>query len=176
MNVKDVQVFSKMKLLLSLREKKNVILKKENIIYLFTILIIFLFDRYSKTQVINKLEKTYYFNDYLNLDLVWNTGIGFGLLSQSSILLYNLISIIIGLVIIFLIYYVFLKKIREKFIFSIIIGGAIGNFYDRMVFKAVPDFIDLHFKDFHWFTFNVADVFITLGIAMYIIVGVAEKK
>ena len=97
-------------------------------------------------------------------------------MSQSSNLFYNLISIIIGLVIVFLIYYVFFKKIREKFLFSIIIGGAIGNFYDRMVFKAVPDFIDLHYKDFHWFTFNIADVFITIGIAMYIIIGVVEKK
>ena len=108
-----------MKLLISLREKKNKILKKENIIYLFTILIVFLFDRYSKTQVINKLERTYYFNDYLNFDLVWNTGIGFVFLSQSSNLFYNLISIIIGLVIFFFFYYVFFKKIRENFYFQL---------------------------------------------------------
>tara|TARA_X000001036_G_C20046373_1_gene549029 strand:- start:218 stop:442 length:225 start_codon:yes stop_codon:yes gene_type:complete len=52
----------------------------------------------------------------------------------------------------------------EKIIFSIIIGGALGNFYDRIFLNAVPDFIDLHYKNFHWFTFNIADIFITLGI------------
>ena len=174
--MRDAQVLSKMKLFTSLRDEKTVIFKKENITYILTILIIFLFDRYSKIQVIDKLERTYYLNDYLNFDLVWNNGIGFGLLSQSSTSLYNLISAVIGVVIIFLIYNVFFKKIREKFIFSIIIGGAIGNFYDRMIFKAVPDFIDLHYEDFHWFTFNIADIFITLGIAMYIFLGKAEKK
>ena len=174
--MRDAQVLSKMKLFTSLRDEKTVIFKKENITYILTILIIFLFDRYSKIQVIDKLERTYYLNDYLNFDLVWNNGIGFGLLSQSSTSLYNLISAVIGVVIIFLIYNVFFKKIREKLIFSIIIGGAIGNFYDRMIFKAVPDFIYLHYEDFHWFTFNIADIFITLGIAMYIILGKAEKK
>lgn len=174
--MRDAQVLSKMKLFTSLRDEKTVIFKKENITYILTILIIFLFDRYSKILVLDKLERTYYLNDYLNFDLVWNNGIGFGFLSQSSTLLYNLISAVIGVVIVFLIYNVFFKKIREKFIFSIIIGGAIGNFYDRMIFKAVPDFIDLHYKDFHWFTFNIADIFITLGIAMYIFLGKAEKK
>ena len=81
---------------------------------------------------------------------------------------YNSISILIALVIFFLIYLSLKTDIFEKIIFSLIIGGAFGNFYDRLTFRAVPDFIDLHYGEFHWFTFNVADIFITLGIIAYI--------
>ena len=61
------------------------------------------------------------------------------------------------------------SKTSEKIIFSIIIGGAIGNLYDRLTYNAVPDFIDLHYNNFHWFTFNVADIFITIGILIFMI-------
>ena len=159
-----------MNLLANLKEIKNYFFKKENIYYLALIIIIFFLDRYSKFIVTNNLsERTHYLNEYLNLDLIWNIGIGFGFLSTGSSLFYNLITFTIGIVIIFLLY-VFARSERiDKFIYSIIIGGALGNFFDRLVFKAVPDFIDLHYNNFHWFTFNVADIFITIGISIFII-------
>jgi len=116
-------------------------------------------------------ESSFYINQFLNFDLTWNTGIGFGLLSFDSNIYYNSISILIALVILFLIYSSLKTDIHEKIIFSLIIGGAFGNLYDRLTFRAVPDFIDLHYGEFHWFTFNVADIFITLGIIAYIFKG-----
>ena len=92
-----------------------------------------------------------------------------GLLSTDSNLFYSLITFLISFVIIFLIYISFSANIVDKFIYSIIIGGALGNFYDRLIYKGVPDFIDLHYNNFHWFTFNVADIFITIGILIFII-------
>ena len=89
------------------------------------------------------------------------------LISDSS-LIYNSISSIIGLVIIFLVYFIIISSRTDKVIFSIIVGGAVGNFYDRLIYRAVPDFIDLHYQNFHWFTFNLADIFITIGIVAYI--------
>ncbi len=158
-----------MNFLINLKEIKKNFFKKENIIYLILILIIFFLDRYSKFIVINNFsENTYYVNKYINLDLIWNIGIGFGLLSTDSSLFYNLVSIFIGLVILFLAYVFFTSKNIEKFIYSVIIGGALGNFYDRLFYKAVPDFIDLHYINFHWFTFNVADIFITMGIIIFL--------
>ena len=121
-------------------------------------------------------ENIYFLNDYINLDLVWNTGIGFGLLSSNSNLIYNLTSLLIVIVIIFLIYFLIGSDKYEKIIYSIIIGGALGNFYDRMLFKAVPDFIDLHYKNFHWFTFNLADIFITCGIIAFLLKGFYIKN
>ena len=149
--------------------KKN-LLKKENIFFLLFVIIIFFLDRLSKLQIINNLnEAPYYVNDFINFDLIWNIGIGFGLLSTNSSLLYNLITTLIGIVIIFLIYIFAISNKIDKIIYSIIVGGALGNFYDRLIFKAVPDFIDLHFDNFHWFTFNVADIFITTGIFIFIV-------
>ena len=155
--------------------KKN-LLKKENIFFLLFVIIIFFLDRLSKLQIINNLnEVPYYVNDFINFDLIWNIGIGFGLLSTNSSLLYNLITTLIGIVIIFLIYIFAISNKIDKIIYSIIVGGALGNFYDRLIFKAVPDFIDLHFDNFHWFTFNVADIFITLGITIFIAKSFFEK-
>ena len=116
-------------------------------------------------------DNSFYINQFLNLDLTWNTGIGFGLLSFDNNIYYNSISILIALVIFFLIYLSLKTDIYEKIIFSLIIGGAFGYLYDRLTFRAVPDFIDLHYGQFHWFTFNVADIFITLGIIAYIFKG-----
>ena len=104
----------------------------------------------------------------MNIDLIWNTGIGFGILSTESVLIYNLITIFIGLVLLVLCWILLTSDRIEKLIFSLIIGGAIGNFYDRLTLKAVPDFIDIHYHDFHWFTFNIADIFITLGIISFV--------
>ena len=107
---------------------------------------------------------------------MWNTGIGFGLLSSNSNIIYNSISFIIALVIFFLIYLILKSKMVDKILFSIVLGGALGNFYDRLIFFAVPDFIDLHYQNFHWFTFNIADIFITVGILMIIIKDLFFKK
>ena len=166
-----------MNLLVNLKELKNYFLKKENIYYFVLIVIIFLLDRYSKFIIINSFsERTYYINKYLNLDLIWNIWIGFGFLSTDSSLFYNLVTVTVGIVIIFLLY-VFAQSERiDKFIYSIIIGGALGNFFDRLVFKAVPDFIDLNYNNFHWFTFNVADIFITIGILIFIIMSFFIKN
>ncbi len=132
--------------------------------------IIFFLDRYSKTQIINNFSgNSFYINDFLNFDLIWNTGIGFGLLSSDSNLFYNLISCLIGLVIIFIIIAGINSNKFDKIAFSIITGGALGNFYDRLVYQAVPDFVDFHYSNFHWFAFNVADIFITIGIIAFII-------
>ncbi len=157
-----------MNLLANLKEIKNYFLKKENIYYFVLIIVIFLLDRYSKFIVINNFsERTHYINKYINLDLIWNIGIGFGFLSTDSSMFYNLITSVIGIVILFLVYVFVTSENIDKFIYSIIIGGALGNFYDRLVFKAVPDFIDMHYNNFHWFSFNVADIFITIGIITF---------
>ena len=151
---------------------KKFFFKKENFYLLIFIFILFLIDRYSKSIVIEHFSSNSYFlNDFVNIALTWNTGIGFGLLSSTSGLEYNLVSTLIGLVIVILIYVLINSKLVEKIILSLIIGGALGNYYDRLVFKAVPDFIDLHYKSLHWFTFNIADVFITLGVLSYILNG-----
>ena len=155
--------------MIDLKEIKNKTVTKNNLYCFVVISIIFFLDRYTKLFILNNFtENTYYLNDYINLDLVWNTGIGFGLFSSNSDIIYNLTSLLIILVIICLIYFLILSEKYEKIIYSIIVGGALGNFYDRMFFKAVPDFIDLHYKNFHWFTFNLADIFITLGIIAFL--------
>ena len=162
--------------MINLKEIKTKIFKKENFYFLIIILFIFSLDRYSKIRIINDFSDTsFYLNDFLNFDLIWNTGIGFGIFSSNSQFIYNLFSFLIFLVIIFLISYLIRSDKIEKLIFSIILGGAIGNFYDRLVYKAVPDFIDIHFANFHWFTFNVADIFITLGVIIYLFKGFFVK-
>ena len=159
-----------MNLLANLKEIKNYFLKKENFFYLTIILIIFSLDRISKREIISNFNESVYFvNDYINFDLIWNIGIGFGFLSTDSFLLYSLVTLIIGFVILVLLYIFISSKKIDKVIYSIIIGGALGNYYDRLVYKAVPDFIDLHYNNFHWFTFNVADIFISIGILIFIV-------
>ncbi len=156
--------------MINLKLIKNFILKKEIIYCLILILIIYYFDRFTKDQIISYYsENQIFINNYLNFDLIWNTGIGFGFLSSSSTAIYNLITITIGIVISALIYVLLISDNLDKIIYSIIIGGALGNFHDRVIFQAVPDFIDLHYNNFHWFTFNVADIFITLGIIAFIL-------
>ena len=163
--------------MIDLKEIKNNVIKKENFYFLIIILFIFSADRYSKVEILKNLsEQPFYLNDYLNFDLTWNTGIGFGLMKFDSALVYNLITTLIALVIIILIYFALKGEKLDKLILSIIIGGAIGNFYDRIFYKAVPDFIDLHYQNFHWFTFNLADIFITIGIIAYIVKDINFKK
>ncbi len=163
--------------MIDLKEIKNKTFKKENFYFLLIISVIFFLDRYSKFEILrNFSDNSFYVNDFLNLYLIWNTGIGFGLLSFDTNLIYNLITTLIGLLIIILIMIGIKSESSEKIIFSIIVGGALGNFYDRIVFNAVPDFIDLHYGNFHWFTFNVADIFITIGVIAFLIKGFFLKK
>ena len=159
-----------MSFFINLIERIKNLLKKENIYFLTLALIIFFFDRASKSKIINDFnQSTYYINEYINFDLIWNIGIGFGLFSTDLTLFYTLVTILIGLVILLLLYIFAESDTLDKLIYSIIIGGAIGNFYDRLIYKAVPDFIDIHYNNFHWFTFNVADIFITIGILIFIL-------
>ena len=151
--------------------------KKENIFFLIFAFIIFSFDRITKFKILNTYsENTQYINDYVNIDLIWNIGIGFGFLSTESTLFYNFISTLIGIVILSLTYFLIISEKVDKLIYAMIIGGALGNFYDRLIFKAVPDFIDLHYDNFHWFTFNVADIFISIGILIFVLRSFFVKK
>ena len=163
--------------MIDLKEIKNKIITKNNLYCLGVISIIFFLDRYTKLFILNNFtENSYYLNNYINLNLVWNTGIGFGLLQVESSFVYNLISFLIGTVILILIFVSLYSKKFEKVIFALIAGGAFGNFYDRITYKAVPDFIDIHYGNFHWFTFNVADIFITFGIIIYLVKEALIKK
>ena len=160
-----------------INDYKILLFKKENILFLTISLIVFILDRISKNKILKDYnDQNYFINDFLNIDLVWNIGIGFGLLSTDSTLLYNLVTILIGFVIVILFNFLILSENIDKLIYSIIIGGALGNLYDRIKFKSVPDFIDLHYNNFHWFVFNVADIFITLGIVALLIYGSIKES
>ena len=152
--------------------------QKNNLICILVIVFTFLFDRISKIKIINYQlnDNQIYINDFINLDLVWNIGIGFGFFSTNSNLIYNSLTAIIGGVMIFLIYLIVKSTLIDKILFSLILGGALGNFYDRIMYFAVPDFIDIHFKNFHWFTFNFADVFISIGVISLITKDLFLKK
>jgi len=143
----------------------------DKLICLLIVTIIFFLDRLSKIKIINLQidNELIYVNDFINFDLVWNTGIGFGLLSSNSNVVYNSITAIIGIILIILIIMILRSSFYEKLLFSLILGGALGNFYDRVVYFAVPDFIDIHYERFHWFTFNIADIFISLGIIILLL-------
>ena len=157
---------------------RSKIFTTKTILPLVIIIFAFITDRLSKIIIIKQQlnAESLFVNDYLNLDLVWNTGIGFGLFSQNANIYYHSISFLIFLVIVFLIYLISKSNFIEKVFFSLILGGAIGNLYDRLIYFAVPDFIDFHIGDFHWFTFNIADIFITLGIILIIISDLVIKK
>jgi len=147
----------------------------------FIILItIFLIDRISKLYILKlaKIENSVdiYLTPYLNLYLIWNKGIAFGLLSMDESLIYNIITIIIGLIIFVILFMILKNKSIQRYFLILIAGGALGNFYDRIVYAAVPDFIDLHFGGFHWFVFNVADIFITVGVLCLILVELFDNK
>jgi signal peptidase II len=157
--------------------KKKIIANRGNIFCSILILLFFFIDRLTKSKILsNYNEETVFINNFINIDLAWNTGIGFGLLSSNSSLIYEVTSVLIGVIILVIFYMSLFSNYFLKFFYSLIIGGALGNFYDRLTFKAVPDFLDLHYNNFHWFTFNVADIFITIGIIGFIIDGGFNKK
>ena len=141
----------------------------KNILYssLF-VLIIFLIDRASKIYILQLAEQDnivdIYLTSYLNLYLIWNKGIAFGLFSFNENYIYNIITVIIILVIIVILAMIVKTQGFKKFLLITILGGSLGNVFDRIYYSAVPDFIDFHINDFHWFIFNIADIFITLGV------------
>ena len=148
-------------------------LTKNFIINLSLILLIFLLDRISKIYVIF-LDKKFlgseiFSSKFLNIQLFWNEGIAFGLFSLKQGKLYNFLTIIIMILIILILYLAFKSNGIKKYSLLLIFGGAIGNLYDRIFYNAVPDFIDLHIGNFHWFIFNVADIFITIGVIFMIL-------
>ena len=153
-----------------IKNLRNNFFSKEKIISLIIIILVFIFDRLSKIKIVDYelSRESVFINDYLNLNLVWNTGIAFGLFSQNANFYYHAISFLIFMVIVFLFYLTIKANFIDKISFSLIIGGALGNFYDRVYYYAVPDFIDFHINDFHWFTFNIADIFITTGVVILI--------
>ena len=143
-------------------------LNKKLTIQFFVISFIFILDRVTKEYVISFYEKNYdsdIFNSkFLNITLVWNEGIAFGLFSFDEKSFYHFLTFIIGVVIIVILFMIKQNKGLKKYSLSMILGGALGNFYDRITYNAVPDFIDFHIGNFHWFIFNVSDIFITIGI------------
>jgi len=147
---------------------------KDLILYTIFFLIFFLSDRFTKNYIIQYFLQNsddIIINNYLNIILNWNSGIGFGLFSDFNNLIYNLLSLVILFIILF-IFIMFLKSSNlEKIPFFLIIVGALGNFYDRIKYNAVPDFIDFHIGAFHWFTFNFADIYITFGVIIIIILN-----
>ena len=156
------------------------ILNKSFLINLSLIFIIFLFDRISKIYVIyldNKfLGSEIFTSKYLNFYLIWNEGIAFGLFSFGTESLYNFLSIIILLIILFIFFMLKEATGIKKYSLLMILGGALGNFFDRLFYKAVPDFIDFHVGDFHWFIFNVADIFISIGVIFLISLELTAKN
>ena len=160
------------------KNTKNFFFSKKTIVTLLIVSFVFIFDRVTKINIINHQlnNQRIFVNDYLNLELVWNTGVGFGLLSQNANIFYHLISLLIFSVIVFLIYLTLKASFVEKILYALILGGAVGNFYDRLIYYAVPDFIDFHINDFHWFTFNIADIFITVAIILIIVQDLMLRK
>ena len=151
-------------------------------IYLFIfVLVLFTIDRISKILILknflNNSSSEIYINSFLNFSLVWNSGIGFGIFQLEPNIFYLLISIIITAINLILIYWMLTSSnYLESIFISIILGGALGNLFDRYYYSSVPDFIDLHYESFHWFTFNIADIFITIGIIGLIIIDLFKIK
>ena len=155
-------------------------INKKIIFYFLITLLIFTLDRISKIYVIN-IAETYgkvdiYLNQFLNIILVWNTGIGFGLLSFEKQFIYNLITLIIVLVNLVILYLGVKASNFKGLIFFVILGGSLGNLFDRLYYSAVPDFIDINYNGFHWFIFNLADIFISIGVICLIFVELFFNK
>ena len=144
------------------------------------ILAIFFFDRITKIYLINLqtggVDIDFYIYSFLNFYLVWNTGIGFGLASMETNIYYHILTTIIVIINIGLMFFLAKSKGIYAYLIALIIGGSLGNLFDRIYYYAVPDFIDLHLGNYHWFIFNVADIFITAGIIGLITVELLKKE
>ena len=156
-----------------------IFLNKNFYISISIVALIYFLDRLSKSYVIqldkNNLGSDIFNSAYLNIVLIWNKGIAFGLLSFNESYLYNIISSIIAIIIIVLVIMSLKSQGFKRYSLLMIVGGALGNLHDRIFFNAVPDFIDFHIGNFHWFIFNVSDIFITLGVISMIIVELIDK-
>ena len=140
--------------------------------------VVFLLDRLSKNYILNYFKTSdteIVVNHFLNFDLIWNSGVAFGFFSFNDTLAYQLMTVLISIIIIFLIYFFFKSSSKEKLFFALVIGGAAGNLFDRLIYFSVPDFIDFHYRGFHWFTFNIADIFITIGIICILFYEIFKK-
>ena len=144
------------------------------------VLAIFFLDRVTKIYLLNLQEDgtdiDFYITSFLNFYLVWNTGIGFGLASMETNIYYHVLTAVIAIINIGLIFFLIKSKSYYAYLIALIIGGSLGNLFDRIYYYAVPDFIDLHLGNFHWFIFNVADIFITIGIIGLILVELLKKE
>ena len=149
--------------------------EKLNKLLIGFIILVFCFalDRLSKIYILNILNSegqvNFYINQYLNIYLVWNTGIGFGMFASENNIYYNLFTGIIILINFVILYFAYIEDKFKSFFLMVILGGSLGNLFDRLYYKAVPDFIDLNYAGYHWFIFNVADIFITIGIICLIL-------
>ena len=153
---------------------------KRNIWNLIFILSIFAADRLSKILIIN-LAETFgeldiFVTSFLNFNLIWNDGIAFGLFSFEKKIYYNFLTILIALITLIILWMITRTEKIEKLAFMMIFGGSVGNIFDRLYYSSVPDFIDIHFNNFHWFIFNVADIFITFGVILLIYLEIFSKK
>ena len=156
-------------------------IKFKNLLNHFVIIIlIFIIDRLSKIYLLNlqlnAIDVDFYIFPFLNIYLAWNTGIGFGLFATEPNVFYHLMTCLIGIINLVLIILLFNLSGIKKYFISMILGGSLGNFFDRIYYFAVPDFIDLHIGNFHWFIFNIADIFITIGIICLILVEIFSKN
>ena len=153
---------------------------KKNLISFFIVTAVFTLDRFSKYIILSLSEPLGELNisitSFLNFNLIWNDGIAFGLLSFEENLYYNLVTILIISVTLIVIWFAYRSKGLEKFSFLLIIGGSFGNIFDRLFYSSVIDFIDINYKNFHWFIFNVADIFITIGVLILILSEFIKKK
>ena len=153
---------------------------KKNFWNLIFILSIFLFDRVTKILIINNGKKFDEVNveitSFLNFSLIWNDGIAFGLFSFDQKTYYNLITFIIIMITIVIFVMIIKTQKIEKLGFMMIFGGSLGNIFDRIYYSSVPDFIDIHINNFHWFIFNVADIFISLGVILLIFIEIFLRK
>jgi len=154
--------------------------KKDLIINISLTFLIFLLDRISKIYVIYQDKKLFgseiFSSKYLNISLIWNEGIAFGLLSFNHENLYNLLTMLIAVIILVVCFMIYKSDGIKKYLLIFILGGALGNIYDRIFFNAVPDFIDFHINGFHWFIFNVADIFISLGVIFMIFFEIIDNN
>ncbi len=155
-------------------------LNKNFVINFFIILSIFGLDRFTKVYVISENEKNLsselFVSKFLNINLIYNEGIAFGLLSFDQSYMYNILTILIAVIILIIFFMTLKSDGLKKYSLLMIIGGALGNLYDRIFFKAVPDFIDFHIGNFHWFIFNVSDIFISLGVLFLIIFEIFDNQ
>tara|TARA_B100000073_G_scaffold22696_1_gene17818 strand:- start:44 stop:517 length:474 start_codon:yes stop_codon:yes gene_type:complete len=153
---------------------------KKNLWNFFFVFSIFTIDRLSKIAIIKLEEKNEEVNilvtSFLNINLIWNNGIAFGLFSFDQNIYYNVLSALIILITLIIFWMITKTSGLEKLAFMMIFGGSLGNIFDRLYYSSVPDFIDIHIDNFHWFIFNVADIFISLGVLLLIYIEIFLKK